>query len=94
MHYFFRFFLVQRGQFIPRAAFRSQQFIKFGVNCLRVARLGALNEQGHYPSRDRSDACPLERPSVENQPKRDVNAHDDERDRVGRRNAYFREPTA
>jgi hypothetical protein len=57
---FFRLFLVERRQLAASGAFRPQQLVEFGVNRLRVAVLGALDEKRHAPRRQSGNAMPVQ----------------------------------
>ncbi len=67
---------IELGEFIPCPAFRSQQLVKLGVDGLRIAMLGALNDEGHQPCRDRRHGMPIEAGRTDRQPSDHIDEDD------------------
>ena len=55
----FRIFLIDQGKPIASLGLGMEKFVEFGVQRLRVAMGGPLDQQGHEPSRENRDAVPV-----------------------------------
>jgi hypothetical protein len=85
------FFLIQLGKFRARSSLNAEQLVELGVDSLRVAMLGSLNEQCHEPSADGRHRLPIEALRIENQPRSDIQKKDDECGRMRCQDAEARE---
>jgi hypothetical protein len=55
----------------------AKKLVQLGVDRLRVAMLGPLNEQGHHPRRQGSDGMPVERLALKQKPEEAIGADDE-----------------
>ena len=60
------FLFVEPRQFASRAVIGSQQLVELGVDCLCIAMLGPLDQQGHEQCAYRGDPGPAKILPVEN----------------------------
>ena len=62
-----------------QAGLGKLSLVQFGMDSLRVAMLGPLNEQGHHPCRQGGDGMPIERLPLEQEPENAIEGADDEK---------------
>jgi hypothetical protein len=63
-----RLLIIDLGKVGSCAVLRSQQLVELGLNSLRIAMLGALNEKRHAKRNERDSAVKVERLPIEGYP--------------------------
>jgi hypothetical protein len=84
-------FGIKGGKFVARAILRAQQLVKFGMNGLGIAMLGALDKERHAPGRECRYRLPVEGSWRKQEPQTDVNNKNQERCWMRSENAEARD---
>ena len=90
----FRLLLVYARHGVAGPAVRVKQLVEFGLYGLSVAVLGSLNEEGHDPNDDGSNAVPVKRCRLKYEPGNGIGKDYQERQRMAAEDTKLSERAA
>jgi len=87
--YGFGFLIVQPGQPVVGTPVDMEQLVQLGMDCLSVAMLGALYDEGHQPRGKNRESVPAESFALEPPPQQPISRDNGEGQWAGSDHAYF-----